>query len=171
LRKRNWQAIADPSIGQQQMFVLGLHADRREQTRNRRACTNDVAHANTVIASRREAAWSAALQVVAHDTNASNTVMQPVERGAFELLETRRNYSASSPQNPIEPASETNVQTVGEEMTSAKCLCVADQFIERESDRGIVSGDNCAGARANEDIDGNGVGDELLKDADMTCAA
>jgi hypothetical protein len=97
--------------------------------------------------------------------------MQPVERGAFELLETRRNYSAGSPQNPIEPAFETSVQTVGEEMTSAKCLCVADQFIERESDRGIVSGDNCAGARANNDIDGNGVGDELLKDADMACAA
>ncbi len=108
---------------------------------------------------------------MAHDANASNTVMQPFERGAFELLEARGNDSAAFPQNPIEPVSEANVQTVGEEMTATKCLRVADQLIERESNRRIVRRDDCARARANDDIDGNVVGDELLKHSDMPCAA
>ena len=97
--------------------------------------------------------------------------MQPVERRPFELLETRGNDSARSAQNPIEPMSEANVQTVGEEMTATKCSRIADQFIERESDRGIVGGDHRARARADDDIDGDGVSDELLKDSDMSCAA
>ena len=97
--------------------------------------------------------------------------MQPVERRPFELLETRGNDSTCAAENPIEPTSEANVQTVGEEMTATKCSRIADQFIERESDRGIVSGDDCARARANDHIDGNAVSDELLKDSDMPCAA
>src|SRR5262245_42141698 len=122
-------------------------------------------------ASGREAASSAALQVAAHDANASDTVMQPLERGSFELFETRGNDSARAPQHAIEPMSEANVQTVGEQMTATKCLRIADQLIERESDRRIVGGDDSAGARANNDIDRNAVTDELLKDSDMACAA
>ena len=56
-------------------------------------------------------------------------------------------------------------------MTATKCVRIADQIIEGETDRGIVGGDHCARARANDDIYGNGVSDELLKDSDMSCAA
>ena len=74
-----------------------------------RACPDDVAHADTPIASGREVARSATPQLVAHDAHSANAVMQAVERGALELLKARGNQSAGSPQNSIEPLSETDV--------------------------------------------------------------
>jgi hypothetical protein len=94
--------------------------------------------------------------------------MQPVERCALELLEARGNQSARSPQNRIEPVSKTDVQAVGKQMAASKFPGIADQLIERESDGRIVGSNYCTRARADDDVDGNVVGDELLKDADMT---
>jgi hypothetical protein len=108
---------------------------------------------------------------VAHDAYFANAVMQPVERGAFKLLEARGNQSARSPQDPIEPVSETDVQTVSKQVAATKFPRVANQFIEREPDRRIESGDYRAGARADNDVDRNVVRDKLLKDPDMTCTA
>src|SRR5262249_5699782 len=79
--------------------------------------------------------------------------------------------SGASLQTPIERVSETDVQAMGKEMAATKFPRVANQFIERESDRRIVGSDNCASARADDDIDGNVVFDKLLKDPEVTCAA
>jgi hypothetical protein len=109
-------------------------------------------------------------QVVAHDAYLANAVVQPVEGGALQLLEAPGNQSACSSQHPIEPVSETDVQTVGKQVAAAKFPRVANQFIERESDRRIEGSDNRAGARPDDDVDGNAVRDQLLKDPDVTCA-
>ena len=58
---------------------------------------------------------------------------------------------------------------MGKQMAAAKFLRVANQLIERESDRRVVGSDNCARARADDNVDGNVVADKLLKDPDMTC--
>jgi hypothetical protein len=71
----------------------------------------------------------------------------------------------------MEPVSETDVQAVGKQVAATKFSCVAKQFIERESDCGIVGSNNCARARADDDVDGDVVRDKLLQDADVTCAA
>jgi hypothetical protein len=107
---------------------------------------------------------------MAHDAYPANAVMQPVEGGGLELLEAHGNESGCFPQNPIEPVSETNVQAMGKEMSATEFPCVANQFIERKSDRRIVGSDNCASTRADDGIDGNVVFDKLLKDPDVTCA-
>jgi hypothetical protein len=98
-------------------------------------------------------------------------VMQPVEGGALELFETRRNEAAGASQHSFEPLMESDVQAVRNQMTSTEDARVGDQLFEREADRGIVSGDNGASARADNDIDGNIVRDELLQHADVTGAA
>ena len=108
---------------------------------------------------------------MAHDAYSANAVMQPVERGALELLEPHGNQSACSPQNVIELASETDVQAMCKQMAATKFPRVANQFIERESDRRVVGSDNCARARADDDVNRNLVRDKLLKDPDVTCAA
>jgi hypothetical protein len=56
-------------------------------------------------------------------------------------------------------------------MAAAKFPRIAYQLIERESDRRIVGSNHGTRARADDDVDGNVVGDELLKDADMTGTA
>jgi hypothetical protein len=56
-------------------------------------------------------------------------------------------------------------------MAATKFPRVANQFIEGEPDCRIESSDNRAGARADDDVDGNVVRDKLLKDPDVTCAA
>jgi putative intracellular protease/amidase len=104
---------------------------------------------------------------VAHDAEFADAVMQPVERGALELLEARANQSARSSQNPIEPASETDVQTVGKQMPATKFPRIANQVIQGESDRRIEGGDDCAGAGAHDDVDGNVVSDKLLQHSQM----
>src|SRR5262245_56244602 len=97
--------------------------------------------------------------------------MELVEGGTLELLEAHGNQSARSFQNPIEPVSKADIQAVGEQMAASKFPCVANKFVEGESDCCIEGRDNCAGARADDDVDGNVVGDKLLKDPDVTCAA
>jgi hypothetical protein len=108
---------------------------------------------------------------VAHDAYLLNAVMQPVERGAFELFETRGNQSACPFQDPVEPVSETDVQAMGQQMAAAKFPRIANQFIEGKSDCRIEGSDNGAGARADDDVDRNIVRDELLKDPDVPRAA
>ena len=60
---------------------------------------------------------------------------------------------------------------MGQQMAATKFPRVAKQFIEGEPDCRIKGSDNCAGARADDDVDGNVVRDKLLKDPDVTCAA
>jgi hypothetical protein len=107
---------------------------------------------------------------VADNADPANAVMQPIERGVLELLEAAGNQSGCFRQNPIEPVSESDVQAVGKEMAATKFPRVTNQFIERESNRGIVGSDNRASARADDGIDRNVVFDKLLKDTDVTCA-
>jgi hypothetical protein len=67
--------------------------------------------------------------------------------------------------------SEADVQAVSEQMPATKFPRVANQFIERESDRRIEGGDNCAGAGAHDDVDRNVVRDKLLKHPHMARTA
>ena len=108
---------------------------------------------------------------MAHDAYLPNAVMQPVERGALELFETRGDQSACPFQNPVEPVSETDVQAMGQQMAATKFPRITNQFIEGKADCRIEGSDNGAGARADDDVDRNLMRDELLKDPDVTCAA
>jgi hypothetical protein len=56
-------------------------------------------------------------------------------------------------------------------MPATKFPRIANQFIEGKSDCRIERSDNGAGARADDDVDGNVVRDKLLKNPDVTRAA
>src|SRR4030095_6074282 len=73
-RQRNRKAVADPAVRQKQTLFTTLHRNRRKQIRDRRARADDIAYGDTTIASGREAARSAAVQVVAHDADLANAV-------------------------------------------------------------------------------------------------
>src|SRR4030095_1994593 len=88
----------DSTICQDQLFLTRLHRYGREQPGDGRARADDVAHAHARIRSSREVAWSTGLQLVTHDTQSADAVMQPVERCALKLRETRGNQSARSPE-------------------------------------------------------------------------
>lgn len=60
---------------------------------------------------------------------------------------------------------------MGQHMSPTKVLSVGDELVEREANRGIVGRDDSAGARADDDVDGNPVRDELLQDPDVSGAA
>jgi hypothetical protein len=67
--------------------------------------------------------------------------------------------------------SKANVQAVGEQMTATKFPRVVNQFLERESNCRIEGRDDCAGTRADDDVDGNVVSDKLLQDSEVAGTA
>src|SRR5438067_1455526 len=100
-------------------------------------------------------AWLSRSCVVTHDTEVPHTMMQVLERRRFELPEPIRNHSAPVFDRALEPIVALHVQAVRQEMAATKSLGVRDQLIEREADRSVVRGDNCAGAHPNYRVDGN----------------
>src|SRR5688572_23991567 len=98
-------------------------------------------------------------------------MMQPFERRALELLEPCRDDPAQLCQHSIEPSTEPYVEAVCHQMAATKVARISDQLIELETDRGIVRCDNGARAGTDDDVDGNLAVDELLQDAEVTCAA
>ena len=98
-------------------------------------------------------------------------MMQPVEARALELLEACGNDAGQFSDRSIEPWMKPDVQTMGQQMSPTKVLGVGDEFVEREANRRIVGRDNGAGARSDDDVDGDAVRDELLKNPDVAGAA
>jgi hypothetical protein len=97
--------------------------------------------------------------------------MQPIECRVLELVETRWDESAQQSKHAIEPAIESDIQTVRDQMPATEDARIADELLDRETDRGIVCGHNGTRARADDEVDGNLVSDELLKNSDMAGAA
>jgi len=123
------------------------------------------------MASGREVARLPALHVVAHDSDRLHAMMQTVEARAVELVQARRDDTAPFSDRSIEALMKPHVQTVGEQMASTKVLGVGDELVERKANRRIVGCDHGAGARSDDDVDGDAVRDQLLKDSDVTRAA
>jgi hypothetical protein len=166
--ERHRKAITDAAIGQQKILARTPHRYRRKQVWDRRTGAHDLAESNTPITTRCEVARPAAPYVVTHDSDGSNSVMQPIECCALELFETRWYKSAQYSQHAIEPASESDVQTVRYQMPATEAARIADELVDRETNRGIVCGHNRTRARANDHIDGHLVCNQLLKHSDMT---
>jgi len=100
--------------------------------------------------------------------DSSDAVMQTVERRTLQLLEAPRDEPAQPGHHSIESVTESNVEAMSDQMSATKAVSVRDQFVERETDGGVVCGNDGSGARADDDVDGNLVGSQLSKDAKMT---
>jgi hypothetical protein len=108
---------------------------------------------------------------VAHDSDGLHAVMQTVDARALELLEACGNDAGQFSDRSIEPWMKPDVQTMGQQMSPTKVLGVGDEFVEREANRRIVSRNNGAGARSDDNVDGDAVRDELLKNSDVAGTA
>ena len=110
-------------------------------------------------------------EIVAHDTETTDAMMEAIESCGVELIEPLRNHPAPRPQAAIESIRETHVEAVGEEMAAAKSRCVGDEFVDAQSDRSVVRGDDRTGAHADDRIDRDVVTNQLPKQAGMRRAA
>lgn len=173
LCERDGQTVTHAAVGEEQRRAVGrtFHADWWQQKRDRRARANDIAQPNTTIGTRRKVARATGSHVVTNDTDPPHVVMEPLERGARQLRQTLRNETTRVRQCFSQTSLQTDVDAVGQEVAPTKLLCVSNEAVYREADRGIVSRDNCSRARSHDDVDPNIVVDELLQHADMAGAA
>ena len=173
LRKSDGNAIAHPTVGQEhgRAFDWRFHADWRQQKRDGRARTNDIAQPNTAIGTGREVERTVALDVVTHNADPVHVVMEPIERGGLELRQPLWNEATQLRQAFGHSSTQAHVDAMGQEVPPSKLLGVSDQFIERQADGGIVGCHNRPRARSNDDIDGDVVVDQLLQHAHMAGAA
>lgn len=169
--ERDGQAVTDATICETPRVILALDLDRGKQIRDRRACPDHLAQADTALEAGREITRPAGAGVVADDPDSSNAVMQTLERCALQLLEAFRDEPAQACQHSIEPMTESNVEAVNNQMPAAKAVGVRDQFVERETNGGIVRSNDSPSARTDDDVDGNPVGDQLSEYAKMTGSA
>src|SRR5688572_5888399 len=98
-------------------------------------------------------------------------MMQTVECCVLELFEAGWNDTAHISQHSFVPSTESHIERVRHEMSGPEVARVGNELVELESDRCIVGGDYCSRAGANDDIDRNVVGDQLLQHAHVTGAA
>src|SRR5687767_4188761 len=102
---------------------------------------------------------------MAHDANPSNAMMQTIECCALELFESGWNDAAHTSQHSVVPSTESYVERVRHEMSGPEVARVGNELIELASDRGIIGGDYRSRAGADDDIDRNVVGGQLLQHA------
>jgi hypothetical protein len=167
LCERNRQAIAETAVGQMQDAVFATHWNGRKQAGNRRACAHNIAQSHIMILRAREIAWPTRDDIVTDEPYCLDAMVQPVERRRFELLETPRDHSAQRLQHPVEAAVQSHIQAMGEEMTPTKRPCIRFEFLERETNGGVVRRNDGTGARSDDGVNGDVVCDELLQDADV----
>src|SRR5438552_4087201 len=100
-----------------------------------------------------------------------NAVVQVLECRRFELSQPIRNHTTPRFERSLEPTVEMHVQAVREKMATSKHFSIANQFVEREADRCVISGDNRAGTHADDRIDFDAVANQLSKHSNVSGAA
>jgi len=106
-------------------------------------------------------------QIVADDAQPGHAVVQSVESGRLELPESARDDSAPSAYLRLEPIFQVDVDAVGEQVTASKPLCISEEILEVEANRGIVRGDDRPRADAHDAIDGDTPAEQLEEHTHM----
>ena len=109
--------------------------------------------------------------VMAYDAEPVHAVMQPIEARGLELSETVGDDAAPRFDATFVSVVEVDVDAVGEEVSAAKLVSIAEQFFDLESDRRIVRGDDGPRAAADNAVDWYAVPSQLAKNADMGISA
>src|SRR5438093_6102584 len=109
--------------------------------------------------------------VVAHDGERMDAVMQPIEARGLELSETVGDDAAPWFDPMFVSVVEVDVDAVGKEVSAAKLVSIAEQFFDLESDRRIVRGDDGPRADTDNAVDWYAVANQLAKNTDMSGAA
>jgi len=94
-------------------------------------------------------------------------VMEPVETRRLELPQPARDDPAPASDARLEAMVEMDVDAVGEEVPAPKPFRILDEFIELESDRREIGGNDRTGADAHDSIDGHAVPNQLTEHADV----
>jgi hypothetical protein len=108
---------------------------------------------------------------VTDDPDSLNAVMQTFERCTFQLLEAPRDEPAQPSQQTIESVTESNVHAVSDQMPAAKAGGIRDQFVERQTNGGVVRRNDRPSAGTDDDVDGNLVRNQLSEHAYVTGSA
>ena len=106
-------------------------------------------------------------QIVADDAKTAHAVVQSVESGRLELPESARDDSAPSAYLRLESMFQVDVDAVGEQVTTAKPLCIGEEILEIEANGGIVRGDDRPSADAHDAIDGDTPAEQLEEHTHM----
>jgi enhancing lycopene biosynthesis protein 2 len=172
LSKGERQAVANASVGQAKRRAVNrrFDSDRREQTWDRCARTHHVAQANAVILASREITGSVARDVVTRDSNPAHAVVEPVECRGFQLCQALWNDATQPGQCSRQPAVQPHIKAVDQEVAPAEVSRVANELVDRQTDGGIVRGDNSTCTRSDDDVDRDFVLDKLLQDTHVACA-
>src|SRR5262245_15657266 len=93
--------------------------------------------------------------------------MKAVEARPFELAKPARDDPAPASHTWLEAVVEMHVDAVGEEVAPPKPLRVIDQFVEVETDRGIICANHCASADADDAIEWHAMPNQLTEDTDV----
>src|SRR5262249_12899506 len=105
------------------------------------------------------------------DAERGDAVMESVERRRFEQAQPFRNDSTVRREGAVEPASKLHVDTVQQQMPTAKAYRIVSEFIEGQARAGIIPCDDGAGADSDHHVDVNTLAHQRAEDADMCGAA
>ena len=97
-------------------------------------------------------------------------MVEPLERRIFQLRQSPWNDATQPGQRSRQPAAQPHVQAVDQEVPTAEMSCVANEFVDRQTDGRVIRRDDRTRTRADDDVDRDFVLDELVQDADMACA-
>ena len=104
---------------------------------------------------------------MADDAEPLDPVMQAREARRVELLQSLRNDAAEPAQIRLQPRVRPQGEAMHQNVAPAKARRLLDHLVHAQTDRGVIRGDNGAGAHPHHHLYRNPMADESSQHAEM----